>query len=355
MQKPNKDFLKKTVLNKAGLYYSIARSGHFALQGFLLPWMNYLATGEKKEAPEEFKTHLKEALLKIKELHEKDLDNIKNEIYPIEVLYPENPLKHVLRYPQVLFDAFQASKRRKDKNAKEFKGESKAYLNDLPEYYKRNFHYQTDGYLSQTSADLYEHQVEILFSGAADPMRRLILPQMKVHFAGSQGEGLHFLEVASGTGRFTRSLALAFPKAKITCVDLSPVYLAKARENLKDFKNINYIQGAAENLPFKESTFDAVVSCFLFHELPMDVRIQVLQQSLQFLKAGGFLGLVDSIQKNDDKEFQWALKQFPLDFHEPFYKNYVSHPMETLLADVGLKIVQSEAGFLSKAVSGVKV
>ncbi len=346
--------LKKTILNKAGLFYSYARTGNFALQGALLPWMNFLATGEMREPPKEFKAHIKEALLRIKSLHDKDLENIKNNIYPVEVLYPENPIKHALRYPQVLMDAFKASKRRKNKVSDQFSDEANEYLADLPDYYKRNFHFQTGGYLSEVSAELYEHQVEILFSGAADAMRRLLLPEMKVHFQGSDGEGLHFLELASGTGRFTRSLALAFPKAKITCVDLSPNYLSKARERLKEFKNINFVQGAAEDLPFKKSTYNAVVSCFLFHELPMPIRQTVIAKSIQFLKPRGFLGLVDSIQKNDDKEFQWALKQFPMDFHEPFYKNYVQNPMETLLSDAGLKNVQSEAGFLSKTVSGVK-
>ncbi|MBC7742478.1 MAG: class I SAM-dependent methyltransferase [Bdellovibrionaceae bacterium] len=346
--------LRKKILNKAGLYYSLARSGNFAAQGLLLPFVTYLATGTSRAQPKEFKAHLGELLLRIKSIHEKDFENIKNGLYPVEVLYPESILKHALRYPQVLLDAFRAAQRRDKKSAHEFSDEANEYLADLPEYYKRNFHFQTGGYLSKVSAELYEHQVEILFSGAADAMRRLIIPPMKIHFEGEDGEGLHFLELASGTGRLTRSLALAFPKAKITCVDLSPMYLAKARERLKDFKNINFVQGAGEKLTFKPKTFNAVVSCFLFHELPMAVREKVLAESLRCLKPMGFLGLVDSIQKNDDQEFQWALKQFPLDFHEPFYKNYVQHPMETQLELLGLKNVQTEVGFLSKAVSGIK-
>lgn len=347
--------LRKKILNKAGLYYSLARTGNFAVQGILLPWMNVLATGEQREAPKEFKAHIGEALLKIKTLHEKDFENIKNGIYPAEVLYPESLLKHALRYPQVLLDAFRASRRRHKKQAHEFSPEASEYLADLPDYYKRNFHYQTGGYLSEISAELYEHQVEILFSGAADAMRRLILAPMKVHFEGSDGDGLQFLELGSGTGRLTRSLALAFPKAKITCMELSPVYLAKARDRLSEFKNISFVQGAAEKLPFKQKTFDAVISCFLFHELPMPIREKVLLESNRCLKKGAFMGLVDSIQKNDSQDFQWALKQFPLDFHEPFYKNYVQNPMETQFEKLGLKNVQTEVGFLSKAVSGIKV
>ena len=37
-----------------------------------------------------------------------------------------------------------------------------------PDYYLRNFHYQTDGYLSEHSAALYDFQVEVLFNGGAD-------------------------------------------------------------------------------------------------------------------------------------------------------------------------------------------
>lgn len=355
MEKNKLDQFKTQILKKLSLGYTLARTGHFSTQGRLLPWIDLLATGKKRKVPEHLADYLQQALKKIVELHKKDSQNIADGFYPIDVLYPENPLKHAFRYPSILLDAYRASKRRKQKISDDFLPESEQFLDELPEYYKRNFHFQTGGYLTDISAELYEHQVEILFSGAADAMRRLLLPQMKVHFQGSDGEGLHFLEVGSGTGRFTKFLALAFPKATITCVDLSFNYLAKAKSNLTDFKRINFLQGAAEKLPFPKDSFDAVVSCFLFHELPQNIRSEVVQSGMAVLKTNGFYGLVDSLQKNDDAEFEWALKQFPVDFHEPFFKNYVDHPLEALLDESGLKNVQSEVGFLSKVVSGVKV
>jgi hypothetical protein len=48
-----------------------------------------------------------------------------------------------------------------------------------PSYYLQNFHHQTDGYLSDMSANLYDLQVEILFNGSADAMRRRILAPLK--------------------------------------------------------------------------------------------------------------------------------------------------------------------------------
>ena len=48
-------------------------------------------------------------------------------------------------------------------------------LSAFPDYYLRNFHYQTGGYLSERSAKLYDQQVEVLFIGSADAMRRQAL------------------------------------------------------------------------------------------------------------------------------------------------------------------------------------
>ena len=45
-----------------------------------------------------------------------------------------------------------------------------------PNYYARNFHWQTDGWLSDRSAMLYDPSVEFLFGGTADVMRRMLLP-----------------------------------------------------------------------------------------------------------------------------------------------------------------------------------
>ncbi len=349
-----KQDIKKTILKNLAYGYSLARFGNFAVQGLVLPIIDRLSTGEKREAPVNYPEHLKSALPKIQNLLKKDCENISMGLYPIDVLFPESPIKHSLRLPQIITDAFKSAKRRNTKSAHEFDIEAQDFTKNLPEYYTRNFHYQTSGYLGDASAELYEHQVEILFSGAANAMRRLLIPQLKVHFQSSDGEGLHFLEIASGTGAMTKFLALAFPKAQITCVDLSSFYLNKAQKRLNNFKRIDYVQGAAEKLNFKDQTFDCVVSCFLFHELPFQIRNAVIQEGQRLLKPLGFYGMIDSLQKNDDAEFQWALDLFPVDFHEPFYKNYVDHPMENLFDELGLKNIQSEIGFLSKAVSGIK-
>jgi len=54
----------------------------------------------------------------------------------------------------------------------------------LPDYYRQNFHFPSDGWLSDRSAALYDTQVEVLFTGAADAMRRRALAPIARWMAG---------------------------------------------------------------------------------------------------------------------------------------------------------------------------
>lgn len=64
-----------------------------------------------------------------------------------------------------------------------------------PEYYKTAFHYQTDGWMSQASANIYEASTETLFLARQDAMQRTALgPLVKA-------QPRKVLEVACGAGR----------------------------------------------------------------------------------------------------------------------------------------------------------
>ncbi|MEZ0390759.1 MAG: class I SAM-dependent methyltransferase [Pseudobdellovibrionaceae bacterium] len=342
--------LPKSVLEKGILGFEMARSLTFLSQNLLLLALNEKARAQKPE----FGPQIRQILKDLTTLLKKDAENIVKGVYPPEVLKTESFKDFFFRTPQILFDSFSVTKRRIEHQSKDFSSEAAEYLRDVPDYFQRNYHFQTGGYLTEKSANLYEHQVEILFSGAADAMRRLILPQLKAHFPYTEGDGLHFLEVAAGTGRLTRFVKLAFPKAKITVMDLSHPYLKKAQENLGEFRKIDFVQGDSAALPFRDEQFDAVFSCFLFHEIPLEERRKTVAEGLRVLKDGGFYGFVDSIQLEDRKDFEWALRQFPVDFHEPFYKNYIQNSMEGILKNAGLQDVKTDVGFFSKAVGGKK-
>lgn len=332
--------------------YSWLRSLNFTVQGALLPYIDRLATLEKREAPKDFKQHMIEALPKINALLLQDAENIATGYYPADVLRPENLWSHAKRWPLIIEEAFASAKRRKNNINKNFDLDTENIVIETPEYYARNFHFQNSGYLSSESARLYEHQVEMLFSGAANAMRRLILVDLKKRLGSSDGEGLNFLELGGGTGALTQFIALAFPKANVTCVDLSPYYLQEAKRKLHRFKRINFMKANAEDLPFKDRTFDVVYSCYMFHEIPPAVRRKIMTESVRVAKSNALIGVVDSLQHDDDADFEWALKQFPIDFHEPFYKSYIENSLQDLFVQTGLLEVEKKIGFLTKSVLG---
>jgi hypothetical protein len=85
------------------------------------------------------------------------------------------------------------------------------------------------------------------------------------------------------------------------------------------------------------------------------VRQKILAESHRVLKGEGWLGLVDSLQLGDDTYMDWALRQFPKDFHEPFYTDYIKTPMEDLLEKAFFKAPLKNQGLLSKALLGQKI
>src|SRR5262249_55307392 len=153
----------------------------------------------------------------------------------------------------------------------------------LPDYYRQNFHFQSDGWLSDQSAKLYDTQVEVLFTGAADVMRRRAMKPIAEWMASRGQRGLRGLDVGCGTGRLLAFLPDAWPGLRLAGLDLSPPYLAEARRLVGRTARVKLIEGAAETLPFDDGSLDLVVSSYLLHELPPEVRRRALAEMARVL------------------------------------------------------------------------
>lgn len=326
------------------------RTTLFTLESFLIPLADFVATQKRPRLPFDDMSLFIEVRKSLDELLKNDADRIKRKIYPAKVLLAGDPIfspfSHLMRLPKIFQDSMRAAKSRSRKETKVFSDEASAQKENLPSYYQRNFHFQKDGYLSRESAELYEHQVELLFVGAADAMRRMAIEPLKKQLKNIREPKI--LEIGCGAGSTTQFIQMAFPKAKITAVDLSEPYLQLAKEKLS---GIEFKQARGEKLPFKAGEFDAVVTVFLFHELPKEIRFQVLKQARNVLKKNGIFVFVDALQLGDTPKFDSILKRFPVDFHEPFFTNYIKNPMNDLLHEAKLRPIDEELGLFSKMIS----
>ena len=236
-----------------------------------------------------------------------------------------------------------------------------------PDYYLNNYHYQTDGWLSQRSANVYETSTETLFVGRQDAMQRSTLrPLLASGVASANGGKPRILEVACGTGRFATFVRDNLPSCEMTAVDLSPFYLDAARENDAYWGKtragtgfgvtskpapIKLTQANAETLPFEDGSFDAVVCVYLFHELPSEARANAAREMARVVAPGGTVVLTDSMQKGDRPALDEQLSRFS-NLNEPHYNGYIeTHLGELFCEDAGLvrgsKIVASSSKTLS--------
>jgi ubiquinone/menaquinone biosynthesis C-methylase UbiE len=253
--------------------------------------------------------------------YEQDYERIQAGKYkkPYDMYEPtrqSSPLNIVTQTARFIDEAISTLARRK-RQEKDIWISDAATPDLYPDYYQTAFHYQTDGWMSKKSAQVYETSTETLFLGRQDAMQRTALGPLVAN------KPKKILEVACGTGRFMTFVRDNLPlDSEYTAIDLSPFYLESARENDDEWRRVRsketgetiaparLVQAQAENLPFADNEFDAVLCVYLFHELPRDVREQVAAEMARVVRPGGSVVFTDSVQRGDRPVFDAYLGEF---------------------------------------------
>tara|TARA_B100000029_G_C17568344_1_gene955785 strand:+ start:424 stop:1485 length:1062 start_codon:yes stop_codon:yes gene_type:complete len=333
---------------------SLAGLAHKQISTKLMEFLDPEASPETEPMSTEMLTALQSS---IKRLEEIDWEDAEQGFYPKTQLFDAPWLEWAARYPLIWLDMPSTWKRRRKKITRDLPNEINPEI--YPDYYLQNFHHQTDGYLSEHSASLYDMQVEILFNGTADAMRRRIIAPLKnglSSFNNRSEESLRILDVATGTGRALKQIHSAFSKAELIGLDLSRSYLKQASRNLytREGNFAQLIRGNAENMPFSDESMQAVTCVFLLHELPRKARKNVLDECWRVLEPGGVFVLADSIQIADSPEFETVLENFHKVFHEPYYYDYINDNIEERLLTSRFDSIKSESHFMTRVWSANK-
>jgi ubiquinone/menaquinone biosynthesis C-methylase UbiE len=300
-------------------------------------------------APPELKGRMPDmgrVLRDLRDLLAQDLRNIELGYYELPADLVEGPIDALAKARRFFADLRAVDARRQARdNSEVFRAKRGS---PYPRYYLQNFHYQTDGYLSEESAALYDHQVEVLFSGGADAMRRQALVPLKGELERRGLAGARLADIACGTGRFLREVKHNYPRLDVAAIDLSPYYLGEARRLLADWSGVSFIEAAAEAIPVADASFTVATSIYLFHELPAAVRRRVAAEMARVLAPDGLLILVDSLQLGDVPDYDALVEHFPAAFHEPYYANYARDDLPALFAEAGLVHEATTLAYFSK-------
>ena len=112
------------------------------------------------------------------------------------------------------------------------------------------------------------------------------------------------LDVGCGSGALAVAVAKRSPKASFVGIDrwgkeYASFNLPLCERNTKaeKVKNVTFRRGDATALDFPDESFDAVVSNYVYHNIPTNDRQAVLLETLRVLKKGGTFALHDIFSK----------------------------------------------------------
>lgn len=120
------------------------------------------------------------------------------------------------------------------------------------------------------------------------------------------------LDVGCGSAALSIAVAKRNPNAKVIGSDIwSGAYKAVFTKELceknsaaEGVKNTEFRQGNALNLPFKDESFDAVFSNYVYHNIPSKDRQSILLETLRTLKKGGTFAIHDIFSKSKYGDMQ---------------------------------------------------
>jgi SAM-dependent methyltransferase len=99
------------------------------------------------------------------------------------------------------------------------------------------------------------------------------------------GEVNNILDFGTGVGNRTPFLAQYFPGTGLFGTDVSDKSLTLAKERFDGFGEFSLFDG--KTLPYPEGKFDLALATCVFHHIPADEHIQLIQEVSRTLRSGG--------------------------------------------------------------------
>ncbi len=145
-------------------------------------------------------------------------------------------------------------------------------------------------------------------------------------------------DVCTGTG--TQAFAFAKRGYEVVGIDLSEEMLRMAKKN--KYENVWFVVADATKMPFEPDYFDFACISFGLHDMPHEVRHQVLDEMRRVSEK---IIVVDyHIPKNRLR--RWLYVSFTSLYESKYYRDFAKRNLEELLREHDFRIVKEAYGLV---------
>jgi ubiquinone/menaquinone biosynthesis C-methylase UbiE len=150
----------------------------------------------------------------------------------------------------------------------------------------------------------------------------------------------HILDIGCGVGHNTLPLAVEYPDAQVTGIDVSAPMLryGHARAVSLGLEKVRFQQANAEALPFDDNSFDWVQTSMFLHETSASAIQQIIREIYRVLAPGGVMLHVEQPQHGPDTPlFEKIIEDW-----DAVYNN---EPGLRVIHDMNVKELMTSVGF----------
>lgn len=214
-----------------------------------------------------------------------------------------------------------------------------------PEYATVDIHIQPGGYVHEPLGGLhYDYGTKVFFGGLnnEDTFHASMAEKTSIP---KDGHVERVMDIGCAIGQFTCALKSRFPKAEVWGTDIGApmvryAHMRATQQNL----DVNFAQMACEDLDFPDNHFDLITAHLLFHEIPIPIIRQTLDEVFRVLRPGGTFVLWDfTSEAGDDGRFSGFIRYMDAaDNGEPYSTEFVYCNIENIIPEMGFDLRYSD-------------
>ena len=211
----------------------------------------------------------------------------------------------------------------------------------VPAYTRQEIHLQPGGYTDDVLGGVVFHYGTMVFYEGSNDQDELHMELAQLTTM-PEGECKRILDMACSIGQASTALKKLNPDVEITGLDVALPMLKYAHYRAVDQGiDVTFQQALAEDMPYDDGHFDAVMSYLLYHEVAEEKIEEIVTEVFRVLRPGGTFSIFDF--PNNFGENLPASQRYLIDFDsrnncEPYSVGFVHCDFMGILRRAGFKV-----------------